>query len=283
VIDDGSEDATLNVLRSYQKQDDRIHYYERKRAPKGAPTCRNIGLKYAKGDYIIFLDSDDCLLPFCLERRIEMFAQYPECDFLVFPMGIKHKNGIVKKEMLTDQSFLIEFLSANLPWSIMCPIWRKSKLIGLNGFTEGYPRFNDPELMIRALLKKDIVFKVFNKLDYDTVYVPSPKNENLFIEKVYKSMILFIPDICNAMQINTNVKNKKHLSNYLHLWFKYFYVPLRNNEMKRSLHLIVLFYREGIISLSKFLSLLLRLFLFVGTNLFLKEPIIKLTDKSFYN
>ena len=43
-IDDGSETNHLAVLNNYEARDARIHVIKRDRLPKGAPTCRNIGL-----------------------------------------------------------------------------------------------------------------------------------------------------------------------------------------------------------------------------------------------
>ena len=55
-VDDGSEAETLSILQTYAEQDARIHFTPRQELPKGAPTCRNIGLRQAVGKYIIFFD-----------------------------------------------------------------------------------------------------------------------------------------------------------------------------------------------------------------------------------
>lgn len=56
-INDGSEDGSLHVLRQYAEQDKRIKIIDQPNA--GASAARNAGLEAAKGDYIMFLDSDD--------------------------------------------------------------------------------------------------------------------------------------------------------------------------------------------------------------------------------
>lgn len=56
VVDDQSTDNSLDVLRRFSLQDDRIHYTVRDRAPKGGQTCRNIGAVLAQdAKYMIFL------------------------------------------------------------------------------------------------------------------------------------------------------------------------------------------------------------------------------------
>lgn len=56
-INDGSEDESLNILKQYAVEDNRIIVIDQPNA--GASTARNAGLAAAKGDYIMFLDSDD--------------------------------------------------------------------------------------------------------------------------------------------------------------------------------------------------------------------------------
>ena len=86
-VDDGSLDDTLAFLQHYADEDSRIKLITRNRLPKGAPTCRNIGLEHARGNYIIFFDSDDYITPTCLKQRVKAMEARPDLDFLVFPSG----------------------------------------------------------------------------------------------------------------------------------------------------------------------------------------------------
>lgn len=71
IVDDGSTDNTLQLLEAYNKKDSRILCYSRDNSkPKGANACRNIGLQKAKGDYVVFFDSDDLMTPNHLEIKI---------------------------------------------------------------------------------------------------------------------------------------------------------------------------------------------------------------------
>lgn len=283
VVDDGSSDGSLELLEEFHKTDTRITFYKRHREPKGAPTCRNIGLENATGDYVVFLDSDDYLMPFCLQQRVDQIHAHQDCDFLVFPMGIQGIEKITKKEIEKSESYLVDFLSFKLAWSIMCPIWKRSFLVKLKGYTEGYPRFNDPELMIRALIQDEVKFKVCSDLDYDTVYVPAKMNKKIYKDKVYQSLRLFIPDICKAIEDHGKSGLKKHLLNYLHLWFKSFYIPLKTSRLKESFELIALFRKHNILSFSKGLILRYHLLGYSFYNFFSQRFKTKLRKKSFYN
>ena len=57
MVDDGSTDSSVEIIKSYQKKDSRIHLIGQNH--KGAGSARNFGLSQAKGQYIIFLDCDD--------------------------------------------------------------------------------------------------------------------------------------------------------------------------------------------------------------------------------
>lgn len=85
-IDDHCIDDTAKVIRAYQQRDKRIIYYKRDREPKGAPTCRNIGLKLAwRAKYVVFFDSDDLISTCCLEQRVDYLERHPNLDIATFP------------------------------------------------------------------------------------------------------------------------------------------------------------------------------------------------------
>ena len=65
-VNDGSPDNCINILRQYAKLDSRIKIYSQKN--QGLSAARNTGMKYAKGECITFVDSDDLLSPIALER-----------------------------------------------------------------------------------------------------------------------------------------------------------------------------------------------------------------------
>ena len=59
MIDDGSSDETLSVARSYEARDSRVRVFTQENA--GVSAARNHGICEAKGEYMMFLDSDDWL------------------------------------------------------------------------------------------------------------------------------------------------------------------------------------------------------------------------------
>ena len=134
-IDDGSEQETLSVLGQYAERDERIRFIRRERLPKGAQTCRNIGLEQAEGEYIIFFDSDDYVAPYCLEQRVEGLDTHPEYDFMVFRSGL-YVDGRFHDEAV-DHCFgypiyaddLAAFCQRTLPYIVWNNIYRREALL----------------------------------------------------------------------------------------------------------------------------------------------------------
>lgn len=68
-VDDGSTDHSLEILREYEKRDSRVKVLTQPNTNAGA--ARNHGLKYAKGKYLSFLDSDDFFEANMLEKAYQ--------------------------------------------------------------------------------------------------------------------------------------------------------------------------------------------------------------------
>jgi len=69
-INNNSTDNSLNILESYAQKDNRINIINNQKN-YGIGYSRNIGLKYATGDYVFFMDADDIILENTLEKLLE--------------------------------------------------------------------------------------------------------------------------------------------------------------------------------------------------------------------
>lgn len=155
VVDDGSDDGTFDAVRAFADRDERIRPLRREREPKGAPVCRNIGLENARGDFVVFLDSDDLLVPDCLQGRLERAAAEGDLDFLAFPMRLFDAEPGDRDDLAgpeTGESHLDRFLRGDHPWVVTGPFWRIETLRRLGGFDERLLAQQDYDLNVRALL-----------------------------------------------------------------------------------------------------------------------------------
>jgi len=81
IINDGSTDNTLKIIREYAKRDNRVKLINL-RKNVGLIAALNKGLKVCKGIYIARMDSDDISVAERFAKQIEYMKQHPECGVL---------------------------------------------------------------------------------------------------------------------------------------------------------------------------------------------------------
>jgi len=86
LVDDGSKDRSVEIAREYErKYPENVIVIEKENG--GQASARNIGLKYAKGKYVNFLDSDDYISRNTLKDVYDFFEAHDgEIDIVAIPM-----------------------------------------------------------------------------------------------------------------------------------------------------------------------------------------------------
>lgn len=85
IVNDGSTDNTEEIVKEWTHRDFRFKYVYKKNG--GVSSARNEGLKVAQGEYIHFLDSDDLINKFKLEKQLACFKENIDiviCDYFPF-------------------------------------------------------------------------------------------------------------------------------------------------------------------------------------------------------
>lgn len=153
IVDDHSDSEVRNALGKYRKENIRV--YSRESNLKGPSACRNLGAKKAKGEFLIFLDSDDLLKPFCLEQRMEAIQKNSETGMCVFQMEeFRQTPGDLKttfNKVAPFDELIPMFLQNKNPWQTMAPVWRKDFFFQSGGFDEQLLFMEDPDLHLRTL------------------------------------------------------------------------------------------------------------------------------------
>lgn len=90
IIDDGSSDGSADICKNYAAKDKRIRYYFEENS--GICAARNLGLLYAKGEYLAFCDDDDEYDKDLLKDNLELLIQ-SDADLVKFGREIKHLGG----------------------------------------------------------------------------------------------------------------------------------------------------------------------------------------------
>ncbi|WP_302545739.1 glycosyltransferase family 2 protein [Coprobacter fastidiosus] len=101
LINDGSTDNTSYICKKYNKDDNRIHYIEKKN--EGVSIARNIGLKHASGDYVIFIDSDDIVKP----NYLQLLIDKKENDLVVSGFTAQYNNQIIRESKFLNSIIVL--------------------------------------------------------------------------------------------------------------------------------------------------------------------------------
>ena len=105
IVDDGSTDGTMDIIKDYSSRDDRIKLLEKEHSNAG--DARNLALKVATGEWLVFIDADDYVDNHLLEK-IKILLDDLSCDLISFganyfdeECGIKYPiEWAIKKELL---------------------------------------------------------------------------------------------------------------------------------------------------------------------------------------
>lgn len=155
VVDDGSTDKSLEIAKRVKFSDklkgDKINIVVQENG--GPSKARNTGVKKAKGDWIVFLDADDELLPNCLSIMQAKIRQYPDADLIDFGSYIrkgevlyerKHNiEGHVKKPL---KSWFYRHITPGCGHSVF-----RTEFVKAHPYNEKLRRFEDGELLMRML------------------------------------------------------------------------------------------------------------------------------------
>lgn len=101
-VDDCSTDNTLRIIDEYIKKDERIRIIHHQNN-SGPGIARNTGIDEAKGEYIIFIDSDDCVDIKLFETLINTFNE-KNVDCIWFNADVYDQTTKEKRDIFSDSS-----------------------------------------------------------------------------------------------------------------------------------------------------------------------------------
>lgn len=153
LVDDGSDEDITPFLSGLEQN--KIKLYKREKGLKGAPTCRNIGAEKSNSDLILFLDSDDLIAPWALEKRLNFITEHPGLGLYVFE-GLEFDNSHPHENRLRTirniEDPLKGFLNFQSVWQTSCVVWKKEMFQSIGGWDENVNSWQDGEIHIRFLL-----------------------------------------------------------------------------------------------------------------------------------
>lgn len=125
LINDGSTDKSLEICKEYKELDNRVKLIDK--VNEGVSIARNVGIKNAEGDYIVFIDADDYIEKNYLEKLIQnkkydfVMCSYKECLDGKIKKIVRHKENEFcnNQEVKNMVSFRDIVNSLSVPWMKM--------------------------------------------------------------------------------------------------------------------------------------------------------------------
>ncbi|EKU91883.1 glycosyltransferase family 2 protein [Bacteroides oleiciplenus] len=242
VVDDVSTDNSYEFALELAISDSRITVLQRDRLPKGGQTCRNIGLKNAKGKYVIFLDSDDLISDNCLKQRVEFMQNNLDIDFGIFKAHsfkpredyqTLYRRDITWGNKRVDDP-IDAFLRNEYPYLVVTNIYVRQSLSGICW---------DEELNVRQDLDFNLTtlwaglkYKFAENSDYDYFYrgVFSSNNVsgNMTSPEKFKGMVYLFDKIIS--HLNLNQETSKYMIPFRRYVIHYFNSLIISGTSKHS-------------------------------------------------
>lgn len=146
VVDDGSTDDTAEVTANYPE----VYYIRQEN--QGLSAARNTGLHAARGEYIVFLDADDRLLPRALEIGALCMAAYSTCSYVSGHFRYIRENGEFLHQFpqtRVHQDHYLELLRGNYIGMHAAVMYRRAVFDEVGGFDTSLPACEDYDLYLR--------------------------------------------------------------------------------------------------------------------------------------
>jgi glycosyltransferase involved in cell wall biosynthesis len=141
VVDDGSSDDLRQVVSNYPQ----IHFIQQDN--RGLAGARNSGLKAASSDKLIFLDSDDRLLPGAIESGLACFRHAPDAGFVYGAHRIVRGSEYIRTYF--PVSTYRDLLQCNWVGMIATAMFDRAKLLEIGGFDESLAMCEDWDAFLR--------------------------------------------------------------------------------------------------------------------------------------
>ena len=123
LVDDGSTDSSGQLCEELAKKDSRIRVIHQEN--QGLGGARNTGIREAKGDWLLLVDSDDWIEPEILEKSLEAGLR-EEADMVVFPFRSVDEEGrelaVFRENIPVGRAFALKerkdiLLTAPVAWN----------------------------------------------------------------------------------------------------------------------------------------------------------------------
>lgn len=167
LIDDGSPDGCGVICDQYANADERVCVFHKQNG--GVSSARNTGLEHVRGEWILFVDSDDWIATDMLGSIVSVIGRYPDIDLISFGIMKVHSSGKTDEMFLIGQAGVTDInnFQYNYSFSSCCYCTKKIKKYNLM-FSKNIKYAEDQEFLIKYLT---ISQKYYQSPDYFYFYL----------------------------------------------------------------------------------------------------------------
>lgn len=162
IVDDVSSDGTFGIAQEYAARDRRIQVYRNERNLGDYPN-RNRAANYARGEFMMYVDSDDTIFPDGIQRCVEVMLSFPEASFGMYWLHFTGKPFILPSEKAIHRHFF------ETPFLTIGPggtIQRTTFFRQIGAYPEKYGPANDLYFNLKAVCHSPIVLLPFQFVFY---------------------------------------------------------------------------------------------------------------------
>ena len=150
IIDDGSKDETLGILRTYESKDTRIDVVSR--GNTGLTRALNEGISRSRGQFIARMDADDIAEPSRLDLQVGYLQTHPECVAVGCSLLLTDPDGdpLAEEEPpLTHDQIVVKLWSGIGALPHPTAVIRRDALNSVGGYRESFLCAQDLDLWLR--------------------------------------------------------------------------------------------------------------------------------------
>lgn len=153
IIDGGSKDGTLEIIKKYEKH---LHYWVSE-ADNGHGHALNKGFAKTTGEIMAWINSDDKYTPWAFRTVAEIFQNFPHVDWIVGINSWWNSSGAMIGTSKSQKN-IYDYLLGNYAWIQQESVfWRRSLWERSGGFiNENYNFMVDGELWTRFFLHAEL-------------------------------------------------------------------------------------------------------------------------------
>jgi glycosyltransferase involved in cell wall biosynthesis len=154
IVDGGSTDGSVEIIKNYES---RISYWVSEN-DQGQADAINKGFAIATGEFIGWLNSDDCLSPGAIRKVVDAFMLNPDVEFIYGDIG--QGESLLASQKLRGRETSIEqiLISGSVPIPQQGSMWRRSVLGKIGSLGTEWHVVLDREFFMRTVLKCKIQY-----------------------------------------------------------------------------------------------------------------------------